>query len=191
MVQVRVTNNSGTNILVKPFQIVNGVAVDLAKYTNVCGANNWYYWNSTIEFVVNGKSNCQVRLTVSNILQLTMRLQIDITTFYLNKGDLSFLSKLSAFLGIDPGRIKIVSVNPGSAIITSAVTTSTSNCNLTYSSNSTDNFTDYMISNCSNINQDANELKNISNSIQTGLNNGSLKFDSPVLNYSSTIIVID
>ena len=37
---------------------VNGEFPDLADFTNVCGANNFYYENGTIEFVVNGMDNC-------------------------------------------------------------------------------------------------------------------------------------
>jgi hypothetical protein len=103
--------------VVDAFPSVNHVYKDLTNYKTVCGANNFIYENNTIAFVVNGIANCQVRLTVTSFMQLTARLNIDIATFYQNQGDLSFLSKLVAFLGIDPGQLKIVSVNSGSTII--------------------------------------------------------------------------
>ena len=47
-IEVMVKNTTGTDILVKPFPIKEGVAVDLNTLTNVCGANNFYYGNGTI-----------------------------------------------------------------------------------------------------------------------------------------------
>jgi len=43
-----VKNTTGSDIVVKPFVIKNGVATDLRNYVGVCGANNFHYENGTI-----------------------------------------------------------------------------------------------------------------------------------------------
>jgi hypothetical protein len=64
---------------------------------------------------VNGKKNCQVRLTLSSYVQLTVRFLIEISSFFTNNGPTSMLTNIIAFLNIDPSQIKIVSINAGSS----------------------------------------------------------------------------
>lgn len=42
-IEVRVKNTTGTDILVKPFPVRQGVPADLTSYIDTCGANNFYY----------------------------------------------------------------------------------------------------------------------------------------------------
>lgn len=123
--EVLVKNTTGTDIIVKPFAINNGVATDLRNHVDVCGANNFHYDNGTIEFVLNGKNNCQVRVRLSNFIKLSARLSIPVMTFYNNNGPTTFITNICAFLGIDPGRLKIVGVRNGSIIVESIITTPT------------------------------------------------------------------
>ncbi len=111
VVIVKVTNDSMKNTLVPNFPSVNGVYKNLTDYKDVCGANNYYFEKNVIEFVINGKSNCQVRLTVSTYLQLTVRFAVGVSSFYQNTAQASVLTKIVAFLGIDPSQVKIVSIN--------------------------------------------------------------------------------
>jgi hypothetical protein len=76
VVIVRVKNTTKANILVPGFQQLNGAYPDLKLSTGVCGANYYDFQNNVINFVVNGKSNCQVRLTLSSYVQLTVRFLI-------------------------------------------------------------------------------------------------------------------
>lgn len=122
--EVLVKNSTGSDIIVKPFAINNGVATDLRNYVDVCGANNFHYGNGTIEFVLNGKNNCQVRVRLSNFIKLSARLSIPVMSFYNNNGPTTFITNICAFLGIDPGRLKIVGVRDGSIIVESIITTS-------------------------------------------------------------------
>ena len=55
----------------RPFPIVNGQSQSLQDHVETCGANNFHYENGTIEFVVNGKKNCQVRGRMSSFIQLS------------------------------------------------------------------------------------------------------------------------
>lgn len=48
IIMVRVTNTSGSNIVVNSFPSIDGVYEDLNNYVNVCGANNYYIENNTI-----------------------------------------------------------------------------------------------------------------------------------------------
>lgn len=110
----------------KPYPIKSGVAQDLNAKTNICGANNFHYQNGTIEFVVNGIGNCQVRVRLSSFIQLSARIDIPIADFYNNNGATSFITNICAFLGIDTGRMKIVGVKEGSVVLTSFIQTSSS-----------------------------------------------------------------
>lgn len=112
--EVLVTDKTVTDKIIKPFPAVEGAWQNLANYTGVCGANNFYYNNGTIEFVLNGVNSCQVRVKLSSYIQVTARLTVSVSNFYSNNGPTTFLTNICAFLGIDPGRIKIVSVRSGS-----------------------------------------------------------------------------
>lgn len=94
---------------------------DLRNHVDVCGANNFHYDNGTIEFVLNGKENCQVRVRLSNYVKLTARLSIPVLEFYNNNGPTTFITNICAFLGIDTGRLKIVGIRNGSIIIESFI----------------------------------------------------------------------
>jgi hypothetical protein len=120
-----VKNTTGTDIVVKPFTITNGVRTDLRNYTDVCGANNFHYDNGTIEFVLNGKNNCQVRVRLSNYVKLSARLSIPVLDFYNNNGPTTFITNICAFLNIDPGRLKIVGIRNGSIVIDAYITSPT------------------------------------------------------------------
>lgn len=112
-----VKNSTGTDIIVKPFMIQNGASVDLRNHVGTCGANNFHFDNGTIEFVVNGKANCQVRVRLSSYVKLTARLSIPVMDFFNNNGPTTFITNICAFLNIDPGRLKIVGLRDGSTIV--------------------------------------------------------------------------
>lgn len=51
-----------TETIKKPFVAdINGDWKDLNDYTSECGANNYFFENNTIHFVITGK-NCMVRV---------------------------------------------------------------------------------------------------------------------------------
>lgn len=121
-IEVLVKNNTDSDILVKPFPIESGVGKDLRNYVNTCGANNFHYDNGTIEFVLNGKDNCQVRVRLSSFVKISARLSIPLLDFYNNNGTTTFITNICAFLRIDPGRLKIVGLRSGSTDITAQIT---------------------------------------------------------------------
>ncbi len=89
----------------------------MRNYVDTCGANNFHYQNGTIEFVLNGKNNCQVRVRLSSFVKISARLSIPILDFYNNNGVTTFISNICAFLNIDTGRLKIVGLRSGSTQI--------------------------------------------------------------------------
>ena len=74
--------------------------------------------------MVNGLNNCQVRVRLTSYIQLTTRLSIPIADFYSNTGITTFITNICAFLKIDTGRLKIVSIRSGSTIVEYAIQTS-------------------------------------------------------------------
>lgn len=69
------------NKVVKPKPQRSGVFEDLKDHVTECGANNFFYENGTIEFVVTGES-CQVKLRLTSYIQLTARISTTIDQFY-------------------------------------------------------------------------------------------------------------
>ena len=90
--------------VVKPRPQKQGQIEDLKDHLS-CGENNFFYENGTIEFVVTGE-NCQVTLRLTSYIKLTARIETTISEFY----EEEYINNICAFLGIDPGRMKIVSV---------------------------------------------------------------------------------
>ena len=97
--------------IVKPLPSVNGEFEDLKNHLS-CGENNFFFENGTIEFVVTG-DDCQVKVKLTSYVQITTRIETTINDFY----EQDFIDNIVAFLGIDPGRLKIVSVSEGSVIV--------------------------------------------------------------------------
>lgn len=83
--------------------------------TTKCGSNKFFYKNYTIHFVVTGDPACQVRVTLTNSIQLTARFDMDINQFYADDGVTKFINRMCALLQInDTSRVKVVGVYSGS-----------------------------------------------------------------------------
>lgn len=175
--EVRVKNSSGTDILVKPFLIKNNQTVDLSQHLDFCGANNFYYENGTIEFVVNGVNNCQVRVVVINTIKLTARLDIPIADFYTNSGATTFINNICAFLGIDTSQLKIVGLSSGSTVVTAFVSLSAPTP-LELSRNIS-----------SNPSSAYNSLNDASSRLSSAVLGGSVNLGAPVLSFDTQVIV--
>lgn len=113
-IEVLVKDSKGKDQIIKNFPIRDEVPENLLSHVGTCGANNFHYTNGTIEFVVNGKENCQVRVRLASYIQLSVRISISIDDFYTNNGETLFITNICAYLSIDPGRLKIVGITPGS-----------------------------------------------------------------------------
>ena len=53
-----------TDPLIRPYPLNRNV--DLMDKTMTCGANNWYFENRTLDFVVTRFGNCMVHVYVTN-----------------------------------------------------------------------------------------------------------------------------
>ena len=61
---------------------------------------------------------CQVRVSLTNSIQLTARFSMDINNFFAIDGQTKFIDRMCAVLGIvDTSRLKIVGIYNGSVII--------------------------------------------------------------------------
>lgn len=157
------TTTGGNDVVVPGFQQINGTYQSLTASTGKCGANYYDFEKNIINFVVNGKDNCKVRLTLSSFVQLTVRFQVEMTNFYSNNGPANVLSKIAAFLGIDSAQIKIVSINPGSTIVSFIIFPSSFDDPVNTTTNSTDPFTNFLVNALRNLTQDSNELNTLLN----------------------------
>lgn len=90
--------------------------------TSQCGSNKFFYTNYTVHFVVTGDPKCLVRVTLTNSIQLTAKLDMSIDDFYKNDGVTLFIDRMCAVLGItDTSRVKVVGVYTGSVNIVSLI----------------------------------------------------------------------
>lgn len=103
--------------LINTYNIDNGGA---------CGYHEYFINNMTLTVQLQGKyindtgvtQECEVRLTVTNSIQLKTWLSMSIDEFWAKDGDTLFIDRLAALLDItDKSRIKIVGVYNGSVQI--------------------------------------------------------------------------
>lgn len=72
--------------------------------------------------MVTGDPKCLVRVTLTNSIQLTAKLDMSIDDFYKNDGVTLFIDRMCAVLGItDTSRVKVVGVYTGSVNIVSLI----------------------------------------------------------------------
>lgn len=111
-------------VIVPPFPIrqdtVNGQLVNImenlearARQKGSCGMNLYNSETNTITFIINGHSGCLVRVRQVNNVVITTHLSLDFDSFLANDKFGSFVNKVSAFLDLDPARIKVVGVARG------------------------------------------------------------------------------
>jgi hypothetical protein len=100
--------------------------------TSVCGSNLFFYKNYTIHFAVTGDPACEVRVTLTNSIQLTARFAMDINDFFNTNGTTKFIDRMCALLQInDTSRLKVVGVYNGSIVIDSTISALTTSGNTT------------------------------------------------------------
>lgn len=126
---------------------------------------------------MNGVNNCHVRVKLSNYIQITAKLSVSVSEFYTNTGVTTFLTNICAFLGIDTGRLKIVSVRTGSADVTFYITPQP------VPSNSSTNATDPAAASA--------DLNQMASSLSSGLTNSSLDVGYPIINHDITVGVFN
>lgn len=90
--------------------------------TSVCGSNKFFYKNYTVHFVITADKNCQVRVSLTNSIQLTARFSMNIDDFFAADGQTKFIDRMCAVLGIeDTSRLKVVGIYNGSVVITAYI----------------------------------------------------------------------
>ena len=89
----------------------------LENRSDICGANKFFYENGTISFIVTGALDCQVRLSVTNNIQVSARIQTTVQEFFNKGGVTKFVDRMCAFLNITTDRLKVVGVFSGSVVV--------------------------------------------------------------------------
>ena len=115
---IRVQNRAGT---VRPIPLEDDSA-EAGLDVTVCGSNKFFYQNYTIHFVLTGHIDCQVRVSLTNSIQLTARFAMDINDFFDNDGKTLFIDRMCALLQIeDYSRVKVVGIYNGSVVLTAFI----------------------------------------------------------------------
>ena len=90
--------------------------------TAVCGSNKFFYFNNTIHFVITGSAACQVRVSLTNSIQLTARFSMGVSDFFAADGLTKFVDRICALLNIqDTSRVKVVGVYTGSTLVQAVI----------------------------------------------------------------------
>ena len=123
------------NAIVDPILLtdINNTASGLREdvNTSVCGSHAYMYTNYTITFVITDVIDCNVRIELTESVQLTTHFAMDINDFFNdNNAITNFIDNLCALLNIvDTSRVKVVGVFSGSTVVTASVTDSVTNPN--------------------------------------------------------------
>ena len=111
---IRVQNRFG---VVKPITLLDNNGQNPLN-TSQCGSNKYFYQNYTIHFVITGAKDCQVRVSLTNSIQLNARIDMDIDAFFAADGQTKFIDRMCAVLGItDYSRVKVVGIYRGSTLL--------------------------------------------------------------------------
>lgn len=115
---IRVQNRFG---IVKPITLLDNNGENPLD-TSICGSNKYFYQNYTVHFVITGAKDCQVRVSLTNSIQLNARIDMDINLFFASDGQTKFIDRMCAVLGItDTSRVKIVAIFSGSVDIVATI----------------------------------------------------------------------
>ena len=138
------------------------------RNSSICGINKFFSNNNTLSFMLTSNSSCQVRATLTSTLSVVTKINSDLATFNANGGTTVFIERLAQNLGINPNRIVIRDLYEGSTIV------------------------DFQIMPDPSLTSDqsavTNNLNFLSNSIQQGLNLGSL---GPVISSSGVVNILN
>jgi hypothetical protein len=85
-----------------------------------CGFNVYDDEQQTITFVMKGKG-CRIKLEQVETLKLMCKIDMSFDEFFRTDGHITFVNKMAAFLNIEPTRIKIVKIIPGSVVLDLAI----------------------------------------------------------------------
>jgi hypothetical protein len=80
-----------------------------------CGENRYVGVKNILEFYLT--SNCILHIIPRDAIQSLVRMEWTLDNFFKNGGTTSFLSRISASLGIHASTVKIVSVYEGSLVV--------------------------------------------------------------------------
>lgn len=71
----------------------------------------------TLTWIMNGRSDCNVVITMKNALYVALAFEMDTSQYYETGGDAYFIDMIANTLGIHPSSLNIVGVKKGSTII--------------------------------------------------------------------------
>ena len=185
--------NLNKNLFMKPYRKDQNIDLSsLAIDANNCGLNIYDPETSTIQFILNNRGDCVLKVRTIDAVRITMHLEVSIEDFFKNSGETAFIDKISTFLHIDMSTIRIAKILAGSTYVNYFIvdnkplgnSTSALDSNV---SNYTNETTPDQIASYNNL---LGVLQGYSDLLQNGVNNGSLKIlNGSVLGMTSQLIV--
>ena len=86
-----------------------------------CGENIWEVKWNVLRLYVSGESWCRVRAETVNAIMVTLRLEVSVHDFFTGGGQLTFIDRVSAVLGIPTYRVRIAGVSEGSTVLSAFI----------------------------------------------------------------------
>lgn len=177
--------NMNSKNLIKSFR--PDASVSLIEKISDCGANIFDPDNRLIYFVINNSPDCKLKINTINSVRITVHMETTIDDFYKNTGEASFIDKISAFLKLDMGRVRIVGVRKGSVILDFVITekkgfSESTNASATFEANKTNGTS---TSDVDKFLEMKKELTQLASNLTTGLTSGSLDVGYKVTNVTT------
>ena len=82
-----------------------------------CGSNRFIPTVNILEFFMTGASTCHLYLKTSNSVQVNLRLNVPLGTFFQDTDVATFEDKLAGLLDVTRDRVRIAGVTSGSTIV--------------------------------------------------------------------------
>jgi hypothetical protein len=144
-----------------------------------CGSSKWTPVKNTLEFFVSKDPNCILLLKPGNSVQVSIRMDISIESFFSNQNNLDMIYKIAAVLNIPSEQLRITNVIAGSTIVQTHIleqppATSITNDNISTSASF-------------NTTAPKVNLEGVVSNMVSKIKDGSIKLPGPVLDMSYTI----
>jgi len=114
--RVSVNDDIVSPIIVSSKDIMNYTS-ELMSKGPLCGRHIFLYETTKIYFILTGEEDCIVHVKQIEAVRLSLKIEMPIQDFYDNDGQMTFIDKMTTFLGIPHNKLKIVSIIQGSVII--------------------------------------------------------------------------
>lgn len=101
--------------IIKPFIKEDNITLNSSQTYLKCGANNYFFRERFVEYVITADTACIVEIRLINSVQISTRLAMTVEDFFDNDSRTKFVDRIASFLQISTDRLKIVGIRKATA----------------------------------------------------------------------------